>query len=188
MSLFDTFGGTSSPFGSGGIVSNNPGAPGGIGFGTGGFGSSSSKTGGPGPGFVSPFDQQAVMNALNLGSQAMTNRYAQLGLSGQGATPTSPGGLAGGIGVGNIGTGMLPGTAGVGGGIGSEPTAEQQDLGQIPTLTGGLPGEALATLGEIQNANLSQSGGAGGGGGGKGGGGAGSALSSIGKAAAMGGK
>jgi len=165
MTFLDTFGGTGSPFGGSGIAAGNPGAPSGIGLGTGGFGSSSSKSGGPGPGFVSPFDQQVVGQAAKLGSEAMVNRYAQLGLSGQGATPTSPGGLAGGIGVGNIGTGMLPGTAGVGGGIGSEPTAEQQDLGQIPTLTGGIPGEALAVIGDIQNANLQNTGGGGGGGG-----------------------
>jgi hypothetical protein len=168
--MFDTFGGTTNPFGTSGLVPGNPGPPGGIGFGTGGFGSSSSKTGGPGPGFVSPFDQQAVMNALNLGSDAMAHRYAQLGLSAQGASPTSPGGLAGGIGV-NAPAGTRPQQA-------MEPTAEQMDLGQIPTLTGGLPGEALATFGEIQNTNLQQSGGAGGGSGGKGGG-AGSAASAI---------
>jgi hypothetical protein len=34
-----------NPFGNTGIVPLNPGPPGGIGFGTGGFGSSSSKTG-----------------------------------------------------------------------------------------------------------------------------------------------
>jgi hypothetical protein len=163
--------GTANPFGGGGIFPFNPGPPGGIGFGAGGFGSSSSKTGGPAPGFVSPFDQQAVFNALNLGSDAMAHRYAQLGLSAQGATPTSPGGPAGGIGA-NAPAGTMPQQA-------MEPTAEQMDLGQIPTLTGGLPGEALATLGEIQNANLSQSGGAGGGSGGGKGGGAGSAAGAI---------
>src|SRR6516165_2910575 len=126
MTFIDTFGGTGSPFGNSGIAAGNPGPPGATVPGSGGFGSSSSKAGGPGPGFVSPFDQQAVGQAAQFSGEAMANRYAQLGLSGQGATPTSPGGPAGGIGVGSIGTGMLPGTAGVGGGIGSEPTAEQQ--------------------------------------------------------------
>jgi len=247
-------GGTSNPFGSAGsssgsinpfgtsgtgLFGNNPGPPGGIGFGTGGFGSSQSKSGGPGPGFVSPFDQQAVAGALNLGSEAMANRYAQLGLSGTGATPTSPGGPAGGIGVGAIGTGALPAdltaTPGAGGTTGNplegngafpvgpfpsgftgsptnfpgasgsmptsfgpgtpfnatsgggETTAEAMDLGQIPTLTGGLPGEAAATIGEIQNANLQTQSGNRGSGGGKGGGGKGG-LGAIGSLAMMGGK
>ena len=160
------FGNIGAGFGGSGIAGGNPGPPSGIGFGSGGFGSSSSKSGGPGPGFVSPFDQQVVGNALNTSMDAMVNRYAQLGLSGQGATPSSPGGPAGGIGVGNIGSGMQPNQ-------GAEPTAEQMDLGQIPTLTGGLPGEAEAVIGQIQNANLQTSGGGGSGGGGKGGGGKG---------------
>jgi hypothetical protein len=55
----------------------------------------------------------------------------------------------------------------------------------LPSLTGGLPGEAEATLGMIQNANLQQPQSSGGGGKG---GGAASALGGLGKAAAMGGK
>jgi len=188
MTFLDTFGGTGgSVFGGPGIAAGNPGPPGATVPGSGGFGSSTSKAGGPGPGFVSPFDQQAVGQAAQLGAEVMTNRYAQLGLSGQGATPGTPGGPAGGIGVANIGRGMLPGSFGPGGGIPSETTAEMMDLGQIPTLTGGIPGEAIATIGEIQNANLSNQSSGGGGGGGKGGGGgAGSAISMLGKAAAGG--
>lgn len=148
-----------SSFGPAGLAPGGSGAPAGFGGGL------NKLTGSTAPGFVSPFDQQVVGQALNLNEQAMTNRYAQLGLSGQGATPTSPGGPAGGIGVSNIGKGLIaPGGAGT-------PTAEQMDLGLLPSLTGGLPGEAEAVLGEIQNANLSQPSQSGGGkgGGGKGG-------------------
>jgi hypothetical protein len=182
MTFVDTGGGFGgNTFGTTGITPAGFGAPGGV-LGGPGFGGGQSKlTGTNAPGTVSPFDQQAVGNALNLNEQAMTNRYAQLGLSGQSATPTSPGGPAGGIGVANIGQGMLP-TSGA-----QTPTAEQQDLGMLPSLTGGLPGEAEATLGMIQNANLSQpqssgGGGKGGGGGGKGG------IGAITSLAAMGGK
>jgi hypothetical protein len=184
MTFADSAGGFGGPTFSGSSFGGSTITPGGFGppggaFGGPGFGGGQSKlTGTNAPGTISPFDQQAVGNALNLNEQAMTNRYAQLGLSGQGATPTSPGGPAGGIGVGNIGKGMIaPGGA-------ETPTAEQQDLGLLPSLTGGLPGEAEATLGMIQNANLSQpqsgGGGKGGGGGGKGGIGAISSLAMLG--------
>ena len=159
--MTDAFGAGTGSFGNTGIFGGTGGAPA-------GFGSGESKlTGTNAPGTVSPFDQQVVGQALNLNEQAMTNRYAQLGLSGQGATPTSPGGPAGGIGVQNIGRGMVANNPA------AEPTAEQMDLGQIPTLTGGLPGEAEAAIGEIQNANLQAAGGSGGGGKGGGGGGKG---------------
>jgi hypothetical protein len=173
-------GGPSGSFGGASITPAGFGAPGGI-LGGPGFGGGQSKlTGTNAPGTISPFDQQAVGNAFNLNEEAMTNRYAQLGLSGMGATPTSPGGPAGGIGVGNIGTGALPPQGGAG-----TPTAEQMDLGMLPSLTGGLPGEAEATLGAIQNANLQQPQSSSGGGKG---GGAASALGGLGKAAMMGGK
>ena len=161
-----------NPFGGGGIFGANPGTEGGFGSGPGG-----NKTGTPGPGFVPGWIQNALGQATNLGEQAMTNRYAQLGLSGQGATPTSPGGPAGGIGVGNIGTGALPTNPA------TTPTAEQVDLGMIPSLTGGIPGEAMATLGEIQTANLQQPSGSGASGGGKGGGAKGAIGPLIGLAA-----
>ena len=128
------------------------------------------------PGHVSPFDMHAVDAGQGASMQAMTNRYAQLGLSSTGATPHSPGGPAGGIGVANIGgnitgpegPGVPPVTAG-------EPTAEQMDLGQIPSLVGGIPAQFEALMGMIQNANLANASmsGSGGGGGGKGGGGGG---------------
>lgn len=60
-------------------------------------------------------------------------------------------------------------------------TAEAMDLGNAPSLTGGIPAEFQAILGELQNAALQGSGGGGGGGGGKGGGGGGKgALSALG--------
>lgn len=128
------------------------------------------------PGFVSPFDMHAVDAGQGASMQAMTNRYAQLGLSGQGATPHSPGGPAGGIGVANIGANITgPEGPGVQPSQGSEPTAEQMDLGQIPSLVGGIPAQFEALMGMIQNANLANASmsGSGGGGGGKGGGGGG---------------
>lgn len=146
------------------------------GGGGGGFGDFGS------PGFVSPFDMHAVNAGRGASMQAMTNRYAQLGLSGQGATPTSPGGPAGGIGVANIGANITgPEGPGVQPNQAAEPTAEQMDLGQIPSLGGGIPAQFEAVLGMIQNANLanaSQSGG-GGSGGGKGGGGKGGGMGSM---------
>ena len=128
------------------------------------------------PGHVSPFDMHAVDLGQGASMQAMTNRYAQLGLSGTGATPHSPGGPAGGIGVANIGANITgPEGPGVQPDPNQEPTAEKMDLGQAPSLSGGIPAQFEALMGMIQNANLanaSMSGG-GGGGGGKGGGGGG---------------
>ena len=182
MSLFDTFGGAGGGGSSSGIFgAGNPGAPSGFGQGP------NSKTGAA-PGFTSPFDQSLVGGAANLGGEAMANRYAQLGLSGVGATPTSPGGLPGGVGVGGGANWASAGGANPGMPGSDMPTAEAMDLGMLPTLTGGIPGEAEATLGMIQNANLANTGGGGGSGGGKGGGagGAASALGGLGKAAAGG--
>lgn len=183
MSFIDSgLTGHNNPFGGTDIAPGGFGAPSGFG------GGESKLTGTNAPGTVSPFDQQAVGNALNLNEQAMANRYGQLGLSGQGATPTSPGGPAGGITgpLGNVTSG--PGGISLAGTNQSAmPTAEQMDLGMLPSLSGGLPGEAEALLGQIQNNNLQAAGGSGGGG--KGGmGGMGSMLGSVGKAAMMGGK
>ena len=164
MTFADSFGGTDI-------------SPGGFGAPSGFGGGESKLTGTNAPGTVSPFDQQAVGNALNLNEQAMQNRYAQLGLSATGATPGSPGGPAGGVGA---GSGQAP-QSGAG-----MPTAEQMDLGFLPSLAGGLPGEAEALMGQIQNANLQAAGGSGGGG--KGGGGKGGMGSMISMMGMMGGK
>lgn len=159
------------------------------------------------PGALSPFDIRAAQMGAERAGRATINRYAQLGLSAQGATPTSPGGAAGGIGVANIGTqggpnpnaqpgfGTAPGV-GPGGGIlpsfadvNAMPTAEQMDLGQAPSLVGGIPAEFEAMLGQLQTEDLSltsqmANSGGGGGKGGKGGGG----LGALGGLAKMGGK
>lgn len=132
------------------------------------------------PGAISPFDMQAARMGAEHASQGMANRYAQLGLSSQGASPGSPGGPAGGVGVGgganwnaNSGAGM--------------PTAELMDLGFAPSLTGGIPQEFEAMLGQLQTEDLSLTTPSGGGGGGKGGGGKGG-LGALGGLAKMGGK
>jgi hypothetical protein len=57
----------------------------------------------------------------------MANRYSQLGLGTPGATPTSPGG-------------------------GGPTTPELMDLGALPSLTGGIPGQFAAVEGQLQNA------------------------------------
>jgi hypothetical protein len=59
-------------------------------------------------------------------------------------------------------------------------TAEAMDLGQAPSLTGGIPAEFEAVMGQLQNAALNNP--SGGSGGGKGGGksAAGAGLSALG--------
>jgi hypothetical protein len=130
------------------------------------------------PGALSPFDTQAAQMGANQSMTGMANRYAQLGLSSQGATPTSPGGPAGGVGVGgganfnnNNGAGM--------------PTAELMDLGMAPSLVGGIPAEFEAMLGQLQTQDLAQTSQMANSGGGKGGGkGGAGGLASLGKMAA----
>ena len=89
-----------------------------------------SSVGGGAPGVLSPFDIQAFQAGLGPAELAMGNRYSQLGLGGTGATPTSPGAL---------------GTGG---------TAERMDLGANPSLTGGIPAEFEAGLGQAQTGDL----------------------------------
>jgi hypothetical protein len=166
----------SDPFGGGLSVGGS--APGGE-LGGPGFGGGMSKlTGQDAPGTLSSFDRAAVGSAGGTSGRAMANRYAQLGLGATGATPGgkktpgTPGSPAGGIGVANIGNPNAALTPPL-------PTAEAMDLGTgfpggLPSLGGGVTGEAQATLGQIQNDALQMMGGGGGsGGGGKGGGGGG---------------
>lgn len=116
----------------------------------GAFGSAPSFGSSGAPGFLSPFDTGAVNAALGEATQAMTNRYGQLGLGQTGASPSGPT------------TGATPGIPGSGttpvnpGSMGAGSTAEQMDLGTAPSLTGGLPAEAQAALGQIQTQDLSQ--------------------------------
>jgi hypothetical protein len=85
------------------------------------------------PGVLSPFDISASATGLGQSELAMGNRYSQLGLGQTGATPTHPGSM------------------GLGG------TAEQMDLGAAPSLTGGIPNEFLAGLGQTQTSDLGAS-------------------------------
>jgi hypothetical protein len=85
------------------------------------------------PGVLSPFDVAASQTGLGQAELAMGNRYSQLGLGQTGATPTDPGSM------------------GLGG------TAEQMDLGVAPSLTGGIPAEFLAGLGQVQAGDLGTS-------------------------------
>jgi hypothetical protein len=93
------------------------------------------------PGFVDQFSTGLLGGAASQSGQALVNRYNQLGLSGnpQGGTPQSA--AAG-------GTSLTSG--------GQPSTALGMDLGQIPSLTGGLSGLFEAGLGEMQNASLNQ--------------------------------
>lgn len=104
------------------------------------------------PGFLSSFDRGAAQQALQGGTAAITNRYQQLGLGQTGATPSGPT------------TGATPGIPGSGttpvnpGNFGPGPTAMQMDLGQLPSLTGGLPEEIQAMLGQVQTQDMSETG------------------------------
>jgi hypothetical protein len=79
------------------------------------------------PGFVPPTATAGIGLGAGTSLEAMANRYNQLGLANQGATPTSPGG-------------------------GGPGTAELMDLGAAPSVTGGIPAEFQAVSGELQNA------------------------------------
>jgi hypothetical protein len=93
------------------------------------------------PGFVDQFSTGLLGGAASQAGESLVNRYNQLGLSGnpQGGTPQSA--AAG-------GTSLQSG--------GQPSTALGMDLGQIPSLTGGLSGLFEAGLGEMQNASLNQ--------------------------------
>lgn len=125
------------------------------------------------PGFVDPFSLGALQTATANSEQMMHNRYRQLGLG----VPAQ--GTQGGPG----GTAAQAAASGQSLTYGSPGTPEKMDLGMMPSLTGGIPGMALATLGQMETNALSQS--SGGGGGGKGGGGG---LGGLGSLAKMGGK
>jgi hypothetical protein len=93
------------------------------------------------PGFVDQFSTGLLGGAASQAGESLVNRYNQLGLSGnpQGGTPQSA--AAG-------GTSLQSG--------GQPSTALGMDLGQIPSLTGGLSGLFEAGLGQMQNASLNQ--------------------------------
>lgn len=165
-------------------------------------------------GFLSPFDIGTANAAESFGTQAVVNRYQQLGLGGGGAMPSGPttgavpgipgsgttpttGGsfasplsAAGGTTAGNANAPSMPANRGFGSpavaNMGAGPTAMQMDIGTAPSLTGGIPAEFQALLGEAQTADMAQTAGGGGGSGkgGKGGGG----IGALGSLAKMGGK
>jgi len=105
--------------------------------GGGGFGSTDNKTGSA-PGFVDPFSMGILQQNTGNAMQAMHNRFAQLGLGVPDGSPSAA--AASGTSLHSTGPG----------------TAEQMDLGQMPSLTGGIPGMAMATLGEMQTNALNQ--------------------------------
>jgi hypothetical protein len=99
------------------------------------------------------FSLDALANATNNATQAMHNRYVQLGLGvPSGGSPQSAASSGGNLSYGGPGT------------------AEQMDIGSMPSLTGGIQGMSQATLGQMENNALSMAG-SGGGTSGKGGGG-----------------
>jgi hypothetical protein len=92
------------------------------------------------PGFVDEFSTGALGSATGSAETAMANRGTQLGLG----TPAGPNAAQGASASG----GNLP--------FGGFNTPMQMDLGQLPSLVGGIPGMSAATLGQMQNAALNQ--------------------------------
>ena len=87
---------------------------------------------GPAPGTVDPFSLGQLATQTQQGMTAMGNRYQQLGVQQPGGSPQA---------VAKAG-GNMP-SAG-------PSTPEKMDLGAAPSLTGGIPGMAGATLGQMQ--------------------------------------
>jgi hypothetical protein len=133
--------------------------------------------GGGQPGQIQGSDTQNAMFGTQMSIGDMTNRYNQLGLGGTGATPAgrTHGAVAGVPGSGTTpvtpgtpataGTPATPGTAGIFGSPGtpgtpatpaSGPTAFLMDIGQRPSLTGGIPQEFQGAIGEGQFQDLSE--------------------------------
>lgn len=102
------------------------------------------------PGFISPFDQSVFNTAQQSATGALTNRYQQLGLGQTGAQPSGP---TVGATAGIPGSGTTPTT---GGNFGAGPTAMQMDLGQLPSMTGGIPEMFQAAMGQAQSQDLAQ--------------------------------
>lgn len=93
------------------------------------------------PGFVDQFSTGILQDAQAQSNQALTNRYAQLGLSGNPQGGTAQSAAAGGTNL----------TAG-----GQMTTPESMDIGYTPSLTGGLDQLFQAGLGQLQNNALNQ--------------------------------
>lgn len=116
----------------------------------GGFGGAPGFGSAGGAGFLSPFDQNAAASGAGQSIVAMGNRYNQLGLGANAASPTGP---AVGATPGIPGSGTTPTS---GGSFGAGPTAFQMDVGAAPSLTGGIPAEFEALLGQVQTQDLGQ--------------------------------
>ena len=87
---------------------------------------------GPAPGTVDPYSLGQLANQTQKGMTAMSNRYNQFGEQAPGGSPQA---------VAKAG-GNMP-SAG-------PSTPEAMDLGAAPSLTGGIPGMAGATLGQME--------------------------------------
>jgi hypothetical protein len=98
---------------------------------------------GPAPGTVDPFSTGLLAQNTGLAEMAMQNRYQQLGLGVPSGSPQQA--AAGHTSLQNAGAG----------------TAEQMDMGELPSLTGGIPGMAQATLGQMETQALNQPSGSG---------------------------
>jgi hypothetical protein len=136
------------------------------------------------PGQIQGSDIQNAMFGTQTSIADMTNRYNQLGLGGTGATPSgrTSGAVHGVPGSGTTpttpgtpaspGSPATPGTPGTPGGAfgtpatsgtpgtpaspASGPTGYRMDIGQAPSLTGGIPREFQGALGEGQFQDLSE--------------------------------
>lgn len=113
------------------------------------------------PGFLSPFDLGAVANAQNQATGEITQTYQNLGLGQTAASPSGPNqpfkGAGGTTGGGGASGGWTPGsgtTPTTPGSFGAGSTAYQQDIGAQPSVTGGIPAQFQALLGQIQNQDL----------------------------------
>lgn len=101
-----------------------------------------------GPGFISPFDLAAAGAGETESLTAMTNQYNRLGL---GQNSASPAGATTGATPGIPGSGTTPVNPGS---FGSGSTPYQMDVGTAPSLTGGIPEQFQAVLGEGQTQDL----------------------------------
>lgn len=91
-------------------------------------------------GYVDPFSLAALSNATHSASQNVSQRYSDLGLGVPSGNPSSA--AASHTNLHSTGPG----------------TAEQMDLGNAPSLTGGVEGASEATFGQMQNNALSLAG------------------------------
>lgn len=102
---------------------------------------------------VGEISGQANQAAQMLGGESIASlmaRNQQLGLGETGAQPAGP---TTGATAGIPGSGTTPTTPGA---FGRGPTGFQMDVGALPSMTGGIPNEFRAALGEAQFQDLGQ--------------------------------